>query len=84
MKLFDEIPTGWRFFKADGSVEGRFNVWFVRDEEGRKHWLSLPDEAQSKVDLYVSAVSADYESAFVEAIALAKSAHQLPLIEQGS
>jgi hypothetical protein len=89
MALAEQIPEGWAFLSADGSIvgscylqywqgKGYFSVVLRRDIEGQKWWHSLDDEGKETVALHVSGQGLTFEIALQNAIAEAERATPTP------
>lgn len=59
------IPTGWRFYSCDWSIQTRCSIVLKRTEHGRQKWQNLSEKQQEKIDLFISGVGADFDSALV-------------------
>ena len=65
--LARSVPFGWRFYTCDASIDGKYSIRLVRDEDGRNWWRSLPGPIKDLVRLYASGGGASFDEALDEA-----------------
>lgn len=83
------IPSGWRFYSADFSVNAKDqrcpgHVMLIRDPDGKAAWLSLPHEEREVIELYVQGKGLTFDAALSNAceIALKSAPPQKPVSDE--